>query len=519
MTEPRSVIVIGAGHNGLACATYLARAGRKVLVLEAAAQPGGAAITREFAPGFRVSAVAHLLHLLDPVVERELGLAQHGLAYARDALATVSLAGERAPLVLSGGSILSGEVSAADRSALRAHAARMQKFARLIARQHGRVPPRLRFDSWRDALPALALALDIRRLGRKDMREFLRLATMNIYDVLEEQFEHPGLKGALALDAVLGARLGPRSGNSVYTSLYRQSGAVNGRCGALALPRGGMGAVTDALAAAARAAGVGIRCGASVESILVRDGRACGVRLERGEELGAELVVSNADPQRTLLRLLGARHLEAEFARRVHNLRAAGNAAKLHLALGGRPQFRGLSAAQLGERLLIAPDVDYVERAFNPAKYGEFSTQPVLEITLPSLHDRGLAPAGREVLSAVVQYAPYDLKGGWAVGKERFLAAVMATLEEHAPGIGALVQHAELLTPMDIEQQFGITGGHWHHGELALDQFMVLRPVPGAAQYATPVAGLYLCGAGCHPGGGVMGTAGRNAARVIAGGG
>jgi phytoene dehydrogenase-like protein len=518
MTEPQKVVIIGAGHNGLVCATYLARAGRKVLVLEAAPQPGGAAVTREFAPGFRVSAVAHLLHLLDPLVERELALARHGLSYARTGLASVSLSPVRPALSLSGGEVIGGEVSAADRSSLLAHAARMQKFARVIARQHGRVPPRLRFESWHDALPAAAVALDIRRLGRGDMREFLRVATMNVYDVLEEQFEHAGIKGVLALDAVLGTRLGPRSGNSVYTSLYRQSGSVNGQPGALAIPRGGMGAVSDALTTAARAAGVEIRCGAQVGSIIVRDGRAAGVRLSDGEELPADLVVSNADPKSTLLRLLGARHLEAEFARRVQHLRAVGTAAKLHLALSGRPQFRGLPAAQLGERLVIAPDLDYIERAFNPAKYGEFSDRPVMEITLPSLHDASLAPAGHEVLSAVVQYAPYDLKGGWAAGKERFLASIMAVLEEHAPGIGSLVQHAELLTPLDMERQFGITGGHWHHGELALDQFMMLRPVVGAAQYAMPVDGLYLCGAGCHPGGGVMGSAGRNAARVICGG-
>jgi phytoene dehydrogenase-like protein len=278
-----------------------------------------------------------------------------------------------------------------------------------------------------------------------------------------------------------------------------------------------MGAVSDALVAAAQAAGVEIRCGAPVDEIIVRDGRATGVRLRQGEELQADLVVSNADPKATLLRLLGARHLEAEFARRVQHLRAVGTAAKLHLALSGRPQFRGLPDGQLGERLVIAPDMDYIERAFNPAKYGEFSAQPVMEITLPSLHDPSLAPAGHEVLSAVVQYAPYDLKGGWAAGKQRFLAAIMAVLEEHAPGIGALVQHAELLTPLDIEQQFGITGGHWHHAELSLDQFMMMRPVAGAAQYATPVSGLYLCGAGCHPGGGIMGSAGRNAARVMVG--
>ena len=518
MTEQQSVIVIGAGHNGLVCASYLARAGRKVLVLEAAAQAGGAAMTREFAPGYSVSAVAHLLHLLDPGIERELGLARHGLAYAKTGLRTAALSPEQPPLILSDGEVHGGEVSAADRSALRAHATRMGKFSRVIARQHGRVPPRLRFGSWRDALPAAAVALDIRLLGRRNMREFLRVATMNIFDVLEEQFENPQLKGALALDGVLGTRLGPRSGNSVYAALYRQSGSANGRPGALALPRGGMGAVTTALSAVARAAGVDLRLGAQVEEIIVSNGRATGVRLRNGEHLYADAVVSNADPKTTLLRLLGARHLEAEFARNVHHVRATGTAAKLHLALSGLPRFRDLATDQLGERIVIAPDLDYIERAFNPAKYGEYSTQPVMEITLPTVHDASLAPPGQHVLSAVIQYAPYDLKGGWTDARPRFQAVVMDVLEQYAPGIGALVQHTELLTPADIEQQFGITGGHWHHAELALDQFMMLRPVAGAAQYATPVHGLYLCGAGCHPGGGVMGSAGRNAARVILGG-
>ena len=517
MTERLPTVIIGAGHNGLVCAAYLARAGRKVLVLEAAAGVGGAAITREFAPRFKVSAVAHLLHLLDPTVGKELALARHGMAYAHKALRTVALSAHGASLSISGGNIEGGAVSAADREAFGAYAARMQKFSRVIARQHGRVPPRLAFSSWRDALPAAAVALDLRRLGRQDMREFLRVATMNIYDVLEDTFENSLLKGALALDGVLGARLGPRSGNTVYTSLYRNSGAVGAQRGALALPRGGMGTVTEALAAAARAAGAQIRCGLAVTQIIVRDGRAAGVRMSDGAEIAAQSVVSNADPRTTLLRLLGARHLETEFARRVHQLRTAGNAAKLHLALSGLPQFRGVASAQLGERLLIAPDLDYIERAFNPAKYGEFSAQPVFEITVPSLHDDTLAPAGRHVLSAIVQYAPYELKGGWATGKDRFLAAAMGTLEQYAPGIGQLVLHAELLTPADIEQQFQIAGGHWHHGELALDQFMMLRPVPSAAQYAMPVDGLYLCGAGCHPGGGVMGSAGRNAARVVLG--
>lgn len=432
MTEQSPTVIVGAGHNGLVCAAYLARAGRKVLVLEAAGHVGGAAITREFAPGFKVSAVAHLVNLLDPAIAKELALARHGLSYAHAALGTVALAADGAPLSISGRHLEGSGVSAADRAAFEVYAARMQKFSQFIARQHRRAPPRLAFNGWRDALPAAAVGLDLRRLGQRDMRELLRVITMNIYDVLEETFENPLLKGALALDGVLGARLGPRSGNSVYTSLYRNSGTVEGRRGALAQPRGGMGAVTEALAAAARAAGAEIRCNSPVAQIVIKDGRASGVRLEDGVEIAATCVVSNADPTTTLLQLLGARHLETEFARRVQHLRHAGNAAKLHLALSGAPQFRGLAPARLGDRLLVAPDLGYIERAFNPAKYGEFSAQPVFEITVPSIHDSTLAPPGRHVLSAVVQYAPYELKGGWVSGKARLLAAVMAVLEQYA---------------------------------------------------------------------------------------
>ena len=517
MTDSKPIIVIGAGHNGLVCAAFLARAGRKVLVLESSTRVGGAAVTREFTPGYKVSAAAHLLHLLDGAVIADLALVQHGLSYAKTRLRTVALSTEQPPIVFSGGEVHAGKVSAADTIALRDFALRMQKFARFIGRQHGRVPPRLGFDAWRDALPAAALAYDIRRLGKRDMREFLRIATMNIFDVLEETFESPLLKGALALDGVLGTKLGPRSGNTVYASLYRQSGALDGQGGSYALPQGGMGAVSDALAAAARVAGAEIRCQATVQRIVVKNGCATGVLLTDGTEIAAASVVSNADPKTTLLRLLGSQHLEAEFAQRVNHTRAIGTAAKLHLALDGVPKFTGVPPESVGERLVIAPNLDYIEQAFNPAKYREYSQQPVFEITVPSLHDTSLAPAGQHVLSAVIQYAPYDLAEGWASGKDKFLATVMAVLEQYAPGLNKLVRHAQLLTPIDLEQEFKMTGGHWHHAELALDQFMMIRPVYGAAQYAMPVDGLFLCGAGCHPGGGVMGSAGRNAAQVVLG--
>ncbi|HZF17419.1 MAG TPA: NAD(P)/FAD-dependent oxidoreductase [Steroidobacteraceae bacterium] len=509
MTDPKRVIVVGGGHNGLVCAAYLARAGRSVLVLEAAAQVGGAAVTREFAPGFRVSAVAHLLHLLDSKVARHLDLARHGLRLAHRDLKTVAMSDAGPAIVLDGPRVIAGDVSDADRRALLEYHRRLAKFSHLLAKQHGRIPARVASGSWREAFAAIKLALDIRRLGRRDMREFLRLATMNIFDVLEDNFESPLLKGALAIDGVLGAQLGPRSGNTVFTSLYRASG--HSYC----LPQGGMGALTDAMADAARAAGVEIRTSAPVGAITLEGDRIRGVRLASGEEIAADLVVSNADPKTTLLRLLGARHLETEFARRVQNLRGRGNAAKLHLALSALPRFQGVAAEHLGERLLIAPTLDYIEAAFNPAKYREHSTEPALEITIPSVYDRSLAPAGQHVLSAIVQYAPCNLGAGWDKAKHTFQECVLDVLERAAPGLRGLVVGMELLTPLDIERQFRISGGHWHHGELALDQFMMLRPVPGAGQYAMPVNGLYLCGAGCHPGGGVMGTAGRNAATAI----
>jgi phytoene dehydrogenase-like protein len=518
MTDAALTIVIGAGHNGLVCAAYLAKAGRRVLVLEAGSEIGGAAVTREFAPGFRVSAVAHLLHLLDDGISGDLGLTQHGLAMAPTGLKTISLAERGTPLAFDAANVVSGELPAADRAALRPFMQRLHRFAALLARQHDRPPPRLAWETWSEAWPAARLALDIRRLGAEDMREFLRIVTANIADVLDDTFESPQLKGALALDAVLGTHAGPRSGNTVLTLLHRLSGAMNGRPGALALPKGGMGAVTAALAAAARAAGAEIRLSSPVASILLNGDKAAGVRLESGEQIRGDTVVSNADPKTTLLKLLGARHLEAGFARRLHNVRMKGTAAKLHLALSGLPAFRGVPVEHLGERLVIAPDPDYVERAFNPVKYRGWSPQPVMEIIIPTIHDPTLAPAGRHVLSAIVQYAPVELDGGWEAGRAKFQETVLACLDRYAPGLRGLVTAAELLTPADIEQQFRIAGGHWHHGEFALDQFLMLRPVQGAANYAMPVPGLYLCGAGCHPGGGVMGHPGRNAARAILGG-
>lgn len=511
MTDASQIVVIGGGHNGLVCAAYLAKAGRTVTLLEAADTIGGAAVTREFAPGFRVSACAHVLNMLDAGIRGELALDANGLEIASANLQTIALADDGNHLSISGDSVSGAGVSEADQSALVEYRKRMGRFARLLGGLNKRPPPRLAVNNSGDLLSIARLGLDIRRLGKTDMNEFLRIAGINIYDVLEENFENPLLKGALSLDGVLGAHLGPRSNNSVLNALYRNSVDQ----GSMALPRGGMGAVTSALGAAAERNGVSIRTSSRVKRIQIDGDRIQGVELDNGEQIAAAAVVSNADPRTTFFGLLGARHLEAEFVRRIDNIRMNGNAAKLHLALDRLPEFTGLAQDKAGERLLIAPDVTYVERAFDHSKYGRYSTESALEITIPSVHDDSLAPSGQHVLSAVVQYAPYTLKEGWGTGKQAFLDQLIDLIGRYAPDLRQRVVASELLTPVDIEREFGMTGGHWHHGEYALDQAFMLRPVPGAAQYTTPINGLFLCGAGCHPGGGVMGNAGRNAAKVV----
>jgi phytoene dehydrogenase-like protein len=360
----------------------------------------------------------------------------------------------------------------------------------VLGKQHNRIPPRLLGGGRSDFIGAALLGLDIRRLGRDDMREFLRIAGVNIFDVVEESFESPALKAALAFDAVLGTNLSPRANNSMLALLHRLSGLASGTTGGVSLPAGGMGAVSEAFAKAATVAGAIIRLSSPVKNITLNGDRVAGVLLENGETLSADVVVSNADPKRTLFELLGARHLETGFVHRIRHFRNKGMAAKLHLALDALPEFSRLSAALAGERLVIAPDLVYLEHAFDAAKYGENSPRPA-------------------------QYAPYDAAASTDAARAQLLENTLNVLESYAPGIRGKVVASQLLLPADLEREFRLTGGHWHHGELALDQFLMLRPVPGAAQYAMPVTGLYLCGAGAHPGGGVMGCAGKNAAQAV----
>jgi phytoene dehydrogenase-like protein len=507
MTDRYDAIVIGAGHNGLVCSALLAKAGKKVLVLEANDQVGGAAVTREFADGFSVSACAHLLYQLQPKVRKELGLSPK---LASDDMQSIALSADGAHVRYAGGKVTG--VSDADAASYAAFHKRMARFADLLNTYLNRTPPRLGTKNASDLATLAQLGLDMRRLGKTEMRAFLRLIGMNIHDEVTERFESPLFKGALSFDAVLGTHLGPRSPNTIMTYLYRLSGGH----GRLAAPEGGMGSIAEELGQAARNAGVTIRTGMPVKRIIVENGRVVGVETSSGERFDSLLVASNVDPKRTILELVGARHVETVFTRRVNHIRTRGNAAKLHLALDGLPTIEGLAKRDMANRLLVVQDEHYVERAFNPAKYGESSPEPVLEITFPSFRDATLAPTGKHIMSAVVQYAPYELKGGWTDDtKQAFIDTCLAAIGKYIPDIASRVTASELLTPADIESEFHISGGHWHHGELTLDQFMFVRPVSGAAQYRMPLDGLYLCGAGAHPGGGVSGAAGRNAARAI----
>jgi phytoene dehydrogenase-like protein len=504
-------IIVGGGHNGLVCAAYLAQARKRVLLLEASDRLGGAAITRPFAPGFQVSACAHRVHMLPKSLVADLGLARHGLSFTDTPTATSVLGQDGAHVTLAGA--LASGVSSEDATAYKAFVERWARFAAHLRPMLQMVPPRLGTTALPDLAKLARMGLQIRSLGRTDMRELLRVIGMNVYDLVEEQFDSKILQAAVAFDAVLGANFGPRSPGSALTLLYRLAAEHGAAC--LAPAAGGVGAVTQAIAAAARGFGAELRAGAHVEKILVRGDRAAGVRLAGGEEIAAAQVISNASPRTTFMDLMGAEHLDTGFVRRVTHFRSSGLAAKLHLALSDAPAFTGVPHEALRGRLILAPSPDYLERAFNATKYDAFSQHPAIEIVCPTMTDPSLAPAGKHVLSMVVQYAPYTLREGWEAGRKEFIDRIIDTIEPYAPGLRGKIEAAELLTPIDIEREFRIAGGHWHHGELTFDQIFMLRPMPGASHYHTPVPGVFLCGAGSHPGGGVTGLAGHNAARAV----
>jgi len=506
-------ILIGGGPNGLAAAHALKGQGRRVLVLDQGAVPGGGAAPVGFAPGFAAPAMAHLSHNLDPRVARGMELQRHGLAWANANLATTALSQNGDHLRMNGpvANELVGALAPADRAAWATLRKRLLRFARVLAPFRDMAPPRLAKGTGNPVAKLAAIGLKARMMGADEFRELLRVFLTNTHDVLNDELATPLLRGALAFDAGLGVFAGPRSPNSLLMWLDRLSGQTEGVQGALGLPKGGMPAIARAMAASAMARGVEVRSGVTVGRVLVEGDRAVGVTLTSGEEMRAPLILSAIAPKTTLLGLVGPRHLDAGLVTRLRHLKSRGTAAKLHLALRAAPDFRG---ADLRTRLILAPTAEEVERAFNPAKYGEVPDAPVMEILLPSAIEPGHAPEGQHMLSAIVQHAPHAPKDPQAA-RSALLQACLNRLEVFAPGIGALVAHAELLMPYDVEVRTGAPGGNWHLGELSVEQMLFLRPLPGMAQYRTPVSGLWLGSAGCHPGGGISGAAGWNAAAAI----
>ena len=518
MSAVYDAAIIGAGHNGLVTAAYLARAGLKVVVLEANDRPGGAAATREFAPGFRVSAVAHLLHALHPRVTRDLGLKRLGLRKGLKATGTAALLpdGGRIEITRDDAATAAsiGRVSPADGAAYAAAMARLVRLSSALGGYMLRTPPNpaMASNDLRTKIDLGLFALSLRRLGRKDLLELTRILTMNVADLAGDLFESDAVKGLLAFEATLGVYLGPRSPNTVFNLLYRLSSFGPQGMGGFHLPAGGMGALGDVLAKAAGKAGAVIRLEAPVERILVEKDVATGVVLVGGEEVRAGLVASSADPQATLLKLVAPGQLDVQFLKRIRHLRMNGCVAKIHLALDGLPE----GWADGARRLVFAPKIDHVERAFDCAKYGRVSDSPALEVVLPSLADPSLAPTGKHVASILFQYAPYKLRTTSPDDARRqVLERGLDTLEALAPGIKGRVLASEVLIPHDLESQFGLSGGQWHHGEVTLDQMFFLRPTGGFQRYRMPIPGLWLCGAGAHPGGNISGAAGANAAREI----
>ncbi|MEX2161082.1 MAG: NAD(P)/FAD-dependent oxidoreductase [Anaerolineales bacterium] len=519
MSTDFDVIVVGGGHNGLTAAAWLAKAGRKVLVLERRDKLGGAASTEELIPGFRFNTGAPDAGLLLPRIIQELDLHKHGLDFVDSPVAAFAPQPDGSAVTLWRDAERSAfeiaTFSASDARAFLAFQKQNERFAEVIASLAQLRPFAISNNSIRLMTAWARFALGVRRLGRRDMMEFLRVLPLSAYHYLNEHFESDALKGLLASFSTTGLMQGPRASGTAFMFLYQQMGGANGGYRSSLVPRGGVGQLSSALAHAAQGFGAQVRTGAPVQSILVASGSVHGVRLSTGEEISAKSVLSSVDPRTTFLGLLGAPQLEPRISCRLRSLKLRGSTATVHLALNGVPDFPAATDPQLlTGTIVICPSLDYAERAFDDAKHGRVSTHPVLEARIPSLLDPGYAPAGKHTMSMIVRYAPYRLReGDWESRRERLADLAVETLAQHAPGFLSLILDRKVITPLDYEREYGLAEGGELHGQMGLDQMLLMRPVPGFIGYHSPIAGLYICGAGAHPGGGVTGAPGLNAAR------
>lgn len=524
-------IVIGGGHNGLTCAAYLARAGRKVIVLERRHVVGGAAVTEEVFPGFQFSVCSYVVSLLRPEIIRELDLPRHGMEL-------LPLDGTFTPMP-NGDYLWRVNDHDATRREIARHSRldaeaydeygkamiEMGRFAKPIL---GMTPPDPTSLDPRGLLGLLSIGRRFRRMGRHDRVNQLQLLTMSAADFLDQWFETDVLKATMSASGIIGTFLGVRSPGTAYVLLHHYMGEIDGAFRSWGFARGGTGAVSTAIAAAAAEHGAEIRTCAGVARIKTANGRATGVVLQSGDEIDANVVVSSVDPNHTFLQFLDPDELPPDFVDAVRRYKYRGSSGKVNLALEALPDFTCLPGAgpHLRGAISISPGVDYMERAYDAAKYGRFSERPYIDMVIPSLTDPSVAPPGMHVMSCFVQYAPYHLKpagGGagptsWDDEREAFGDAVIDTIAEYAPNIRRIIRHRQVLTPLDLEREWGLTEGNIFQGELTLEQLFFLRPVPGWARYTTPIHRLYMCGSATHPGGGIMGAPGRNAAmKILAG--
>jgi phytoene dehydrogenase-like protein len=514
-------VVIGGGHNGLTAAAYLGQAGRKVLVLERRHVVGGAAVTEEVFPGFKFSVCSYVVSLLRPEIIRELDLPRHGLEI-------LPLDGTFAPMPnadylwrVNDHAKTRREIarhSKLDAEAYDEYGKAMVEMARFVKPILNMTPPDPLSRDPRELKKFWFLARRFSRLAEADRYNQLQLMTMSAVDFLDQWFETGVLKATMAASGIIGTFLGIRSPGTAYVLLHHYMGEIDGAFRSWGFPRGGTGAISNAIADAAREAGVEIRLRAGVARIGVKGGRATGVVLANGDEVRADVVLSSVDPNQTFLKFIDERELPGDFADEVRRYKFRGSSGKVNVALDALPNFTCLpgDGPHLRGALSISPSVDYMERAYDQAKYGEFSRRPYIDMVIPSLTDPSVAPPGKHILSCFVQYAPYTLATGtWDQQREAFGDAVIDTLAEYAPNIRDIILHRQIVTPLDLEREWGLTEGNIFQGELTPEQLFFARPVPGWAQYTTPIRDLWMCGSATHPGGGIMGAPGRNAALRI----
>jgi phytoene dehydrogenase-like protein len=518
------VVLIGGGHNALITAFYLAKGGFKPLVLERREMVGGGAITEEFHPGFRASTLAHTLGPLRADIAKDLQLENfHCEILSPDPRVFAPTPDGKALFFYNDTAKTAAGIanfSAKDAAKYAQFAVSLEETAGFFTQLTSITPPAIDKPTPEDLWNLLKTGKNVRSLGKTGIFDLLRWGPMAVADFVAEFFETESLRAAIAARGIFGTALGPWSAGSTAVLLLRAASDSH-PVGSAAFPRGGLGSFTRALAESAKAAGAEIRTDAEVQHIRIKDSAVTGIVLADGEEISVEAVVSGADPKRTFFNLVDPSQLDPTFANRMKNFRANGNVAKVNLALGSLPIFNALDATEsslksLSGRIHIGPEIDYLERAFDASKYGDYSKAPWLDVTIPTILDPSLAPDGKHVLSAYVQFAPYKLReGNWDARRKDLGDTVIKTLATFAPNLPGLVEGIQVITPKDLESSYGFTGGHIFHGELALDQLFTMRPILDWARYKTPIRGLFLCGSGTHPGNGLTGASGANAAREI----